>query len=419
MNNTMSEKIAKLSSQDISNICKNAFNKIHTRGKRLLFIIPDHTRTAPLAMMFKILYRLLSEQVRQMDFLVALGTHPPLTEDKLFGLLGVTKDEFEKKYTRSQIFNHYWNTPDQLQYIGSLKKDEVRKISNGLIEEEVPVSINRLIFDYDILIVLGPTFPHEVVGFSGGNKYFFPGIAGKEIIDMFHWLGALITSPVIIGKADTPVRRIVDRAASLIVKEKYCMSMVVTGEDLAGLYIGSPQDAWRKAAGHSRKVHIIYKEKPYKSILACAPPMYEDLWTGGKCMYKLEPVIADSGELIIFAPHIKEVSRTHGSEIEAIGYHVRDYFTKQYERFKHISGGVLAHSTHVKGIGRFENGIEKPRVSVVLATRIQEEMCRKINLGYRNPELINTEEWQNKEQEGRLFVGKAGEMLYRLKQDPF
>jgi nickel-dependent lactate racemase len=405
-----------LSQQEITSICKKGFANIPLKNKDLLFIIPDYTRTAPLPIMFQVLYRLLAEQVQRMDFLVALGTHPPLMDDKLCELLGVTRSVYEKKYHKSQIYNHQWDDTRQLQYLGSLGKDAITRITHGLMTDEVSVTINRMIFDYDILVILGPIFPHEVVGFSGGNKYFFPGIAGKEIIDMFHWLGALITSPEIIGKKDTPVRQIVDMAAALIDKEKYCISMVVDGEDMAGLYFGSPEDAWRRAADHSEHLHIVYKEYPFKSVLACAPAMYEDLWTGGKCMYKLEPVVADGGELIIFAPHIKEVSITHGREIERIGYHVRDFFTRQWDRYKNIAGGVLAHATHVKGIGTYENGIEKPRIKVILSTQIPEEKCQRINLGYLNPKTIDSSEWKNREKEGRLFVGKAGELLFRLKE---
>jgi nickel-dependent lactate racemase len=403
-----------LSQEEIESICKKGFVKIPVKNKRLLFIIPDHTRSAPIAMMFQILYRLLAEQVQRMDFLVALGTHPPLSEDKLCALLGLSVNTFEKNFKRAQIYNHRWDDAQQLQYLGTLGKEEISRLSQGLMTEEVPVTINRMIFDYDMLIILGPTFPHEVVGFSGGNKYFFPGIAGKEIIDMFHWLGALITSPVIIGVKDTPIRRIVDLAAGLVKKEKYCISMVVAEEGLAGLYIGSPEAAWQKAADHSRRLHIVYHTRPFKSVLACAPVMYEDLWTGGKCMYKLEPVVADNGELIIYAPHIKEVSITHGREIEQIGYHVRDFFTRKWDHYKNIAGGILAHATHVKGIGTYENGIEKPRIKVILATQISRKKCREINLEYLNPETIDFNDWKNKEKEGRLFVAKAGEVLYRL-----
>jgi nickel-dependent lactate racemase len=287
------------------------------------------------------------------------------------------------------------------------------------MEEEVNITINKMVFDYDILMIIGPTFPHEVVGFSGGNKYLFPGIAGHEIIDMFHWLGALISNPNIIGHMDTPVRKVIDKAVTFLPMERICLSLVVKQEGLAGLYIGSPEDAWRSAAKLSDTIHIIYRDHPYQKVLSCAPTMYEDLWTGGKCMYKLEPVVADGGELIIYAPHIKEVSVTHGDIIEKIGYHTRDYFVKQMEKFSDIPGGVMAHSTHVKGIGSFDDGIEKPRINVVLATGIPEEICRKINLGYRDPNSINIEEWKDKEDEGILYIPKAGEWLYRLKNDPF
>ena len=146
--------------------------------------------------------------------------------------------------------------------------------------------------------------------------------------------------------------------------------------------------------------------------------MYDDIWTAGKCMYKLEPVVADGGHLIIYAPHVTEVSVTHGHIIEEIGYHTRDFFLKQWDRYSKYPWGVVAHSTHVKGIGTYENGIEKPRVNVILATQIPPEMCAKINLGYMDPASINPASYANREAEGVLYVPKAGEMLYRLKNAP-
>jgi nickel-dependent lactate racemase len=232
---------------------------------------------------------------------------------------------------------------------------------------------------------------------------------------MFHWLGALITNQGIIGQKYTPVRAVVDRAATFLPMERMCCSLVVTGHDLAGLYIGTPEEAWSAAADLSDKLHILYKERPFHTVLSCAPKMYDDLWTGGKCMYKLEPVVADGGTLIIYAPHITEVSVSHGEIIEQVGYHVRDYFVKQWDAFKHLPAGVLAHSTHVRGVGTFEQGVEKPRVNVVLATGIAKEVCEKINLGYRDPATIRIEEFKDQEDKGVLYVAKAGEMLYRLK----
>jgi nickel-dependent lactate racemase len=408
-----------LDEAQVTALCAEAFEQRSWEGKRILAIIPDNTRSAPVDVMFRAVYRLLAERVQRLDFLIALGTHPPLTDEGINQRLGLAWDELRTKYARARVFNHQWQNPGQLHRLGALGADEVAEVSNGMMREPVEITINKMIFDYDVLMIIGPTFPHEVVGFSGGNKYLFPGIAGGEIIDMFHWLGALITSPVIIGTKHTPVRRVIDRAASFVPVERMCLSMVVKGSDLAGLYIGTPEEAWSAAADLSEKIHLIYKNRPFQKVLSCAPPMYNDLWVGGKCTYKLEPVVAEGGELIIYAPHIKEVSVTHGTMVRRIGYHVRDYFLKQMDKFRDVPGGILAHSTHVKGVGTFENGVEKPRMNVVLATQIPEEVCRRINLGYCDPASINVEEWKDREDESILFVPKAGEMLYRLKDNPF
>ena len=284
--------------------------------------------------------------------------------------------------------------------------------------QDVPVSLNKLIFENDQLIVCGPVFPHEVVGFSGGNKYFFPGIAGPEIINFTHWLGAVITSHKVIGAGYTPVRAVIDRAASFIDKSKACITLVVTHKGVAGMYFGTPEEAWQSAAALSAQTHIVYVDKPYKRVLSIMPEMYDDLWTAAKGMYKMEPVVADGGEVVIYAPHITEVSYTHGKHIDEIGYHCRDYFLKQWDKFKDYPGGVLAHSTHVKGLGTYDpqTGSEAPRIRVTLATGIPAERCALINLGYLDPKKVDLEEWVNRESEGILVVPRAGEMLYRVRE---
>lgn len=393
-----------------------AFVSKKMKGRRVLCIIPDHTRTAPIDLMFRVVYRELAERVELLDFIVALGTHPPMSDDAINRRVGITQAERTDLYPKARFFNHRWNDPGQLRPAGTFSADEVSRLSGGRITDEVTVTINRMVFDYDLLLIIGPTFPHEVVGFSGGNKYLFPGLAGQEIIDMFHWLGALITNPEIIGTKYTPVRAVVDRAAAFLPVERLCMSLVVKGSDLAGLYIGTPEEAWEAAADLSDKLHVVYKNRSYHTVLSRCPPMYDDLWTGGKCMYKLEPVVADGGDLIIFAPHITEVSAVHGEIIEDIGYHVRDYFVAQPDRFRGVPGGVMAHSTHVKGIGTYSNGVEKPRVNVILATGILEETCRRINLDYQDPAAIDVNAFTDREEEGILYVPKAGETLYRLRR---
>jgi nickel-dependent lactate racemase len=409
------QKGTKLAEPAIRELCSEEIGRWALRGKRVLMIVPDHTRTAPIDVMFRVLHGLIAREAKAFDVIIALGTHPPMTDAAINQRLGITGGDRTDRYAGTRFFNHHWDDPAQLVSIGHIEAEEVAKISGGLMRERVNVTINKLVLDYDLLLIVGPTFPHEVVGFSGGNKYLFPGIAGQEVLDMFHWLGALITNPVIIGTKYTPVRAVVDRAASMVPVERKCISLVVEGSNLAGLYAGTPEEAWNAAADLSNQIHVVYKDRPFRSVLSAAPPMYDELWVGGKCAYKLEPVVADGGELIIYAPHIREISLVHGALIRRIGYHVRDYFLAQMDKFSHIPRGVLAHSTHVKGIGTYENGVERPRITVTLATGIGEEECRAINLGYRDPKLIDVAAFQHKEDEGLLYVPKAGETLYRLK----
>lgn len=387
-------------------------------GKRVLVIIPDSTRSAPIPLLFQVLYEQLAARVQRLDYLIALGTHQPMSDAAIDKLVGVSKDERVKAYPKSHVFNHHWDDPEQLMTIGIIDSAEMHELTGGLVERETPIAINKLIFDYDQLFICGPVFPHEVAGFSGGAKYLFPGIAGQAIIDSSHWLGALSTSMDTIGVMDTPVRRMLQRAAAFVEKPITCFKLVVTNDDLHGLYVGELYEAWREAAKLSAQLHIHYVDTPFKRVLSMPSTKYDDLWTAAKAMYKTEPAIADGGEVIIYAPHLTEVSVTHGELIKQVGYHVRDYFTKQWQQFADIPWTILAHSTHVKGKGTFEDGIETPRIQVTLATGIPKEVCDAINLGYRDYRELDPERWREREHEGMLLVENAGEQLYRLAPHP-
>ncbi|MEE9616396.1 MAG: lactate racemase domain-containing protein [Anaerolineae bacterium] len=394
-------------------------------GKRILVIIPDHTRTAPIPLFFRLFHELLGDQVAALDYLVALGTHQPMDDAALSQLVGVEVRDGQadpphphshtSTLPHPRIFNHRWDLPGTFVTLSVLPAAEVESLSGGRLSLDVPVRLNRLILEYDQFLVCGPVFPHEVVGFSGGNKYFVPGVAGPEIINVTHWLGALMTSMAVIGVADTPVRRMIDRAVSFIPTPRLCFAMVMHGESLHGLYVGSMEEAWRAATELSAQLDIVYVERPLRRVLSVMPEMYDDLWTAAKGMYKLEPAIADGGEVVIYAPHINEISYTHGKVIDEIGYHVRDYFVKQWERFKDYPWGVLAHSTHLRGDGTYENGVECPRIKVTLATGIPRGRCERIGLDYLDPATVDPEEWAGREKEGTLLVRRAGEMLYRVK----
>jgi len=412
------QEIRYLSEQDVREIAAPALAAADLTRKRVLLLVPDSTRTAPIGLMFRVIHDLIGRDAAALDVMIALGTHPPMSGEALLRRLEITAAERAGKYAGVRMLNHAWDDPAALTLLGTLPAGEIGALSGGLFEMDVPVTINRAIYDYNQLIIVGPVFPHEVVGFSGGNKYLFPGISGAEVLNFFHWLGAVITNPKIIGHKWTPVRRVIDRAAALVPVATLAFCLVVHEHQLAGLYAGTPEEAWSQAADHSARVHIIRKPHPFHTVLSRAPLMYDDMWVGGKCMYKLEPVVADGGELIVYAPHITQISQVHGALIERIGYHTRDYFLKQWERFQGEPWGVVAHSTHVRGVGTYEDGVEHDRIQVTLATRIPEDLCRRINLGYRAPASIRVEDYADREDEGVLYVPAAGEMLYRLTDPP-
>ncbi len=405
-----------LTDDEVRSVLADALGQLDLTGKRVLAIIPDSTRTAPIPLLARCLGELLDGTAARLDFLVALGTHMPMSDAALTRLVGA--EVAGGRFGDHRVINHQWDDPATFATIGTVTAAEVEQFSHGRLSLDVPVVINRLALDYDHLIVCGPVFPHEVAGFSGGNKYFFPGISGPEMINVTHWMGALLTSMGTIGISDTPMRRMIDHAATMIPTPRTNVAMVMHGSSLVGLIVGSMIGAWKAAVESSARLDIVWCERPYRRALAIMPEMYDDLWTGAKGMYKLEPAVADGGEVVIYAPHIDEVSYAHGHILDEIGYHVRDYFLAQWDRFKHHPWGVLAHSTHVRGTGTYVDGVETPRIRVTLATGIPAERCKRIGLGYMDPAAVDIDAWRGREDEGVLVVPRAGEMLYRLADNP-
>lgn len=405
-----------LTESEVREICANALSSLRLEGKRVLVLISDHTRHAPTDMFFRILYDLLADKVKTLDYLIANGTHQAMSMERIYQHVGITELEHRERYAKVCFFNHEHKNNAELATVGTIPADELRELTDGLFNEDVKVTVNKRVLECDQILMISPVVPHESVGFSGGNKYFFPGVGGLDIIQTFHWIAALITNPVINGVKDTPTRRIIERGALFIPTPRMCFAFAVNDHhQLACLFAGDPKEAWSRAADYSAKLHVSYVDKPYKQILGIAPSIYEEIWVAGKVMYKMEPVVADGGELIIYGPHIREISFVHGEAIKRIGYHTRDYFVKQWDRFSKEPKLILAHSTNVRGIGTFENGVEHPRVEVTLATSIPEEVCRSINLGYRDYRTINLNEWRARQNGDLLVVENAGQLLYRLR----
>ncbi len=405
-----------LEPDEVASLAREGLERLPLDGVRVLVVIPDGTRTMPMPLMFDTLERELLPRVAALDFVVALGTHAPMDDEQLGRLVG--RPVIDGRAGRSRIFNHNWSDPATYAALGTIPAREIAEITNGRLSEDVPVVLNRLAVEYEHVLICGPVFPHEVAGFSGGTKYLFPGIAAPEIIHFTHWLGALITNYEMIGTIDTPVRAVIDRAAALLDRPLSLLALVVTHEGVAGVFCGDTSEAWRQAAALSARRHIVWVDRPFDRVVSVMPRLYDDLWTAAKGMYKVEPVVEDGGEVIILAPHVTEVSHVHGRLIDRIGYHCRDYFVAQWDRFKQYPGGILAHSTHVKGLGTFDAGVETPRIRVTLATGIPAERCQLVNLGYRDPASVDIEREQSEGDERSLVVPRAGELLYRVGRPP-
>ncbi|GAA3519447.1 lactate racemase domain-containing protein [Actinocatenispora rupis] len=375
-------------------------------GRRVLVLVPDATRSCPLPLLVGAVHEALAGRATALDVLVALGTHAPLGAARRTALVG-------GPYPGTTVRDH---DRRELTTVGRIDGSRLAELSGGRLTEGVDVTVNRAVLDHDVVLVVGPVFPHEVVGFSGGNKYLFPGISGPDVIDVSHWLGALITSAALIGTpGTTPVRALIDEAAALVPAERRALSVVVRsgGTDLHSVAYGSAEESWARAAEVAAAAHVTYLDRPVRRVLSLVSDRYDELWTGAKGMYKVEPVVADGGEVVLYAPGIRTISHTH-PEIADIGYHCRDYFTGQWDRYRHHPWGVLAHSTHLRGDGTWsaERG-ESCRLTVTLATGIDEATTRAVGLEYRDPAGIDVASWLA--DPDALVVRDAGEDLYRLR----
>lgn len=407
-----------VSDADLDAFIARNFAEVDFDGRTVVLVVPDGTRSCPLPLLIATVHRHLIDRVASLTAVIALGTHSYMEPDEIDTWFGVPAGgSLAESYPGLTVVNHEFLDHDQIVTLGTLSADRVHELSEGSMREEVVVEMNRLVAEADINLVIGPVFPHEVVGISGGNKYFIPGCSTHDAIDLSHWVGALIGVEDMIGKAGiTPVRAIINAGSELIAGWRLALCLVVqsgTGE-IESIAFGTSEDAWAEAAKVAAETHVVYVDEPFTRVLAMMPTRYDDIWTAAKGCYKMQPAMADGGEVIIYAPHVTEVSEQH-PEIHDIGYHSIEYFTKQWDRFASVPKGVLAHSTHVRGAGTYDpvTGVETNRIKVTLCTQIPEEVCRSVNLGYLSLDDVDIEAWKA---DPSVYVQEnAGEVLYRLR----
>ncbi len=322
-----------------------------------------------------------------------------------------------------RVFDHHWSDPEELVEVGVLSAERVSELDGGLFTKEIPLKINKLLApgNYDHILIFGATVPHEVAGFAGGAKYFFPGVAGPELTHATHWLGALAGIENTIGRIETPTRNLIEAAGEFVTANVICFTSVVTRDasDMLrnhALFAGDCHSSLRAAAEISREVHIKYTGRKYRRVIALLDEHYDELWVGGKASYKLGPVIEDGGELIIYAPQMGCLSKTHGEMIEKYGYGVIEKMQELVAESGELEANlcVAAHLAHVAFAGRLDaSGDIVPRYRIVLASRIDEETCRRVNLGYLDPAKFSINDYEG--DADTLIAERAGRDLYLIK----
>lgn len=409
------EKIVKESLKDFSSV------------KKVLLIHPDYTRIdfsnrlVPL-----ICQELKNREINQIDFLNAGGTHRAMTTEEIRCKLGLSS-----QFNFTNFYNHEYNNPQQLITVGKISAAFVAEKTKGELSQSIPVVVNKLITeDYDLIIALSGTLPHEAAGYAGGLKMFFPGISGPEVIDFLHWAAVLIGIPRIIGTVNNPTREVINKGSSYIFDKikapTISFNMVFEeGEKEVipkGIYTGMGYEGfietYQKAAKASSRLHIIYIEQPLKFAVQVIDKSYDEIWTAGKGSYKLQSpgVMAKGGEIIIYAPHINCFHSRPEMDfaLKQIGYHCKDYVKKYLKSNPEFSKNIAAHVINVRGAGNLDvnSGKEEFDFKITLATGISKEVCESVGLGYKEPDSIHREDFIGP---GKLWIENGGKYLLKRK----
>ncbi len=417
-----------LTEEQIKEIVKESLKNFFS-VKKVLLIHPDYTRTDFTDKLIPFIYQELKNKgMTQIDSLNAGGTHREMTEKEIRNKLGLSSWINFDNY-----FNHEYNDSQQLITVGEIPASFVAEKTHGELSQSIPVVVNKLITeDYDLIIALSGTLPHESAGYAGGLKVFFPGISGPQVIDLLHWAAVLIGIPQIIGTVDNPAREVINKGSAYIFNQvkapTISFNMVFKEKEYQvmpkGLYSGEGFDgfidAYKQASSASSQLHVIYLDEPLETAIQVIDKSYDEIWTAGKGSYKLQSpgVMASGGEIIIYAPHINCFHSRPEIDIalRQIGYHCKDYVKEYLESCPEFSKNIAAHVINVRGAGNFDinSGKEEFKFKVTLATGISKDICESVGLGYRNPDSIHRKDFNGPE---KLWIQNGGKYLLKRKAE--
>ncbi len=324
--------------------------------RKVLIIPPDITRlNAYAGEITRMIWNLLPDA--HIDILPALGTHIPMTEEELaFMFPGIPYERF---------LVHEWRSGTMK--LGTVPASFVEEVSEGRLSVDIDVEVSRIVMDpsYDLVISVGQVVPHEVIGMANYNKNIFVGCGGKSIINISHYLGALYGMERMMGKADTPVRRVLNYAEDHFlrdVKLMYALTVTTTEDEkvrVHSLALGRGYELFEQSVTVSQKMNIKFVEKPLKKCVTyLKPEEFRTTWVGNKSVYRTRMAMADGGELIILAPGVKHFGEDPGNDVLIgkygyIGYEKVAALVKENED---LAGalGVAAHLIHGSSEGRFK-----------------------------------------------------------------
>jgi nickel-dependent lactate racemase len=337
---------------------KGLFEALEKTGpkKKVLAVPPDYTRFPSRAgELTEFVWQYFGETLT--DILPALGTHSPMTEKQISHMFGSTpKNIFREHDWRNDVIT-----------LGIVPAEFVKEVSGGAVNYNWPVQVNKLLVEggFDLILSIGQVVPHEVVGMANYNKNIFVGTGGSEGINKSHFIGAAYGMEKMMGRADTPVRRIFNYASEKIsagLPIVYVQTVVGLNKQgklqTYGLFVGDDYSVFDKAAKLSLLVNFEMVDKPLKKVVVWLDPSeFKSTWLGNKSIYRTRMALADDGELIVLAPALVEFGED--AQIDALirkyGYHGTPHTLKMVKENEDLRKnlGAAAHLIHGSSEGRF------------------------------------------------------------------